>query len=202
MEFHGQEMPEFLGTKKGRLYLTTHRMIFNAKDQREKMQSFSFPFITLREVEVEQPMFGANYIKGKCRAQPNGNWIGECKFKLHFKSGGAIEFGSAMLRAAQLGIVKACIYVAVWSIPEIAKSNKMIFLHSSKEWPWLCWCSSTVSTTIVQLVRSATTSLSSSSSRILRMDAAYECIPGATTRLLYTIIILSSFNNCCVWPNR
>ncbi|XP_076682654.1 WW domain binding protein 2 isoform X1 [Andrena cerasifolii] len=100
MEFHGQEQLEFLGTKRGRLYLTTHRMIFNAKDPKEKMQSFSFPFITLSEVEVEQPMFGANYIKGKCRAQPNGNWIGECKFKLHFKSGGAIEFGQAMLRAA------------------------------------------------------------------------------------------------------
>lgn len=103
MEFHGQEQPEFLGTKRGRLYLTTHRMIFNAKDPKEKMQSFSFPFITLSEVEVEQPMFGANYIKGKCRAQPNGNWIGECKFKLHFKSGGAIEFGQAMLRAAVMG---------------------------------------------------------------------------------------------------
>ncbi|XP_058792745.1 WW domain-binding protein 2 isoform X2 [Phymastichus coffea] len=102
MEFHGQEQPEFLGTKKGRLYLTTHRMIFNAKEQREKMQSFSFPFVTLREVEVEQPVFGANYIKGKCRAQPQGGWVGECKFKLHFKSGGAIEFGQAMLRAAQL----------------------------------------------------------------------------------------------------
>ncbi|XP_053973165.1 WW domain-binding protein 2 isoform X1 [Hylaeus anthracinus] len=102
MEFHGQEQPEFLGSKRGRLYLTTHRMIFNAKDQKERMQSFSFPFITLSEVEVEQPMFGANYIKGKCRAQPNGNWIGECKFKLHFKSGGAIEFGQAMLRAASI----------------------------------------------------------------------------------------------------
>lgn len=102
MEFHGQEQAEFIGSKRGRLYLTTHRMIFNAKDQKEKMQSFSFPFITLSEVEVEQPMFGANYIKGKCRAQPNGNWIGECKFKLHFKSGGAIEFGQAMLRAAAM----------------------------------------------------------------------------------------------------
>ncbi|KAK1133322.1 hypothetical protein K0M31_011138 [Melipona bicolor] len=102
MEFHGQEQAEFTGTKHGRLYLTTHRMIFNAKDHKEKMQSFSFPFITLSEVEVEQPIFGANYIKGKCRAQPNGNWIGECKFKLHFKSGGAIEFGQAMLRAAAM----------------------------------------------------------------------------------------------------
>lgn len=102
MEFHGQEQPEFQGTKKGRLYLTTHRMIFNSKDQREKMLSFSFPFVTLSEVEVEQPLFGANHIKGKCRAQPGGNWLGECKFKLQFKSGGAIEFGQAMLRAAQL----------------------------------------------------------------------------------------------------
>ncbi|XP_076238811.1 WW domain binding protein 2 isoform X2 [Calliopsis andreniformis] len=108
MEFHGQEQPEFIGTKRGRLYLTTHRMIFNTKDQREKMQSFSFPFITLSEVEVEQPMFGANYIKGKCRAQPNGNWIGECKFKLHFKSGGAIEFGQAMLRAAAMAQRNGC----------------------------------------------------------------------------------------------
>lgn len=103
MEFHGQEQPEFLGSKQGRLYLTTHRMIFNAKNQKEKMLSFSFPFITLSGVELEQPVFGSNYIRGKCRAQPNGNWIGECKFKLYFKSGGAIEFGQAMLRAASIG---------------------------------------------------------------------------------------------------
>nr|SVE81477.1 EOG090X0ADZ [Daphnia magna]SVE82631.1 EOG090X0ADZ [Daphnia magna] len=53
-------------------------------------------------VELEQPMFGANYIKGKVRAQPNGGWIGEVKFKLHFKHGGAIEYGQAMLQAAGL----------------------------------------------------------------------------------------------------
>lgn len=103
MEFHGQNQEEFQGTKKGRLYLTTHRMIFNSKDQKDKMQSFSFPFITLSEVELEQPIFGANFIKGKVRSQPNGNWIGDCKFKLRFKSGGAIEFGTAMLRAATIG---------------------------------------------------------------------------------------------------
>nr|SVE73715.1 EOG090X0ADZ [Daphnia atkinsoni] len=53
-------------------------------------------------VELEQPMFGANYIKGKVRAQPNGGWVGEVKFKLHFKHGGAIEYGQAMLQAAGL----------------------------------------------------------------------------------------------------
>lgn len=56
------------------------------------------------KVTVEQPMFGANYIKGKVRAQPNGNFIGEVKFKLTFKVGGAIEFGQAMLKAAHLGL--------------------------------------------------------------------------------------------------
>lgn len=48
-------------------------------------------------------MFGANFLKGKVRAQPNGNWIGEVKFKLTFKSGGAIEFGQAMLKVAHMG---------------------------------------------------------------------------------------------------
>lgn len=37
------------------------------------------------------------------RAQPNGNWVGEAKFKLTFKHGGAIEFGQALLRVAQYG---------------------------------------------------------------------------------------------------
>jgi hypothetical protein len=49
-------------------------------------------------------MFGANYIKGKVRAQPNGGWVGEVKFKLHFKHGGAIEYGQAMLQAASISM--------------------------------------------------------------------------------------------------
>jgi len=102
MEFAGQDSREFKGEKKGRLYLTTHRMIFNSKKQDDPMQSFSFPFVTLKDVELEQPIFGANYIKGKVRAQPGGNFTGEAKFKLHFKSGGAIDFGQAMLKAATL----------------------------------------------------------------------------------------------------
>ncbi|KAF5269593.1 hypothetical protein FQR65_LT05931 [Abscondita terminalis] len=102
MEWSGTQNPAFVGTKRGRIYLTTHRMIFNAKDAKDPMQSFSFPFVTLSDVELEQPVFGANYIKGKVRAQPNGNWIGEAKFKLLFKHGGAIDFGQAMLKAAHL----------------------------------------------------------------------------------------------------
>jgi len=102
MEFAGQDGPEFKGSKQGRLYLTTHRMIFNNKKTDDRMVSFSFPFVSLKDVELEQPVFGANYIKGKVRAQPGGNYTGEAKFKLHFKSGGAIDFGQAMLKAAQM----------------------------------------------------------------------------------------------------
>jgi len=102
MEFSGQDAKEFKGSKSGRMYLTTHRMIFNNKKSSDPMLSFSFPFVSLKDVELEQPIFGANYIKGKVRAQPGGNFIGEAKFKLHFKSGGAIDFGQAMLKAAQM----------------------------------------------------------------------------------------------------
>jgi hypothetical protein len=102
MEFSGQDSPMFKGNKYGRIYLTTHRMIFNSKKQTDQLQSFSFPFVTLSDVEVEQPVFSANFIRGKVRAQHNGGWTGEAKFKLHFKSGGAIDFGQAMLRAASM----------------------------------------------------------------------------------------------------
>lgn len=52
---------------------------------------------------MEQPVFAANYIKGKVRAQPNGKWVGESKFKIIFKKGGAIEFAQAMMKAASMG---------------------------------------------------------------------------------------------------
>lgn len=100
IEWSGQEASAFKSKKNGRIFLTTHRVIFNNSSQSDEMQSFSFPFVTLSEVEIEQPVFGANYVKGKVRAQPNGNWVGEAKFKMTFKHGGAIEFGQALLRAA------------------------------------------------------------------------------------------------------
>lgn len=103
IEFEGPpDVPQFKGKKRGRLYLTTHRVIFNNKDMRDSMQSFSLPFRSMRDVELEQPIFGANYIKGRVVAEPDGNWTGEAKFKMYFTHGGAIEFGQAMLRAASL----------------------------------------------------------------------------------------------------
>jgi hypothetical protein len=102
MEFGGQDASLFKGTKQGRIYLTTHRVIFNTKNPKDQLQSFSSPFISMNDVELEQPVFGANYIKGKIRAQDNGGFTGETKFKMIFKSGGCIDFAQALLRAAKM----------------------------------------------------------------------------------------------------
>ncbi|ESO93287.1 hypothetical protein LOTGIDRAFT_216116 [Lottia gigantea] len=102
MTFEGPNIPHFKGKKKGRIYLTTHRMIFTSTEGKDALQSFSFPFLNLREVELEQPIFGANYIKGRIIAEQGGNWNGEANFKMHFNHGGAIEFGQCMLTAAKL----------------------------------------------------------------------------------------------------
>lgn len=67
-------------------------------------------------MELEQPVFGSNYIKGKVRAQPNGNWVGEAKFKLIFKKGGAIDFGQAMLKAAAMGMSIVQMYFIQYGI--------------------------------------------------------------------------------------
>jgi len=98
----GPDAKQFGGTKKGRIYLTTHRMIFMNKSEKDNLQSFSFPFFSLSGVELEQPIFGANYIKGFVTAQAGGNWTGKASFKLKFFSGGAIEFGQAMVKTAKM----------------------------------------------------------------------------------------------------
>merc|ERR1711982_182894 len=70
MGFSGLNQAAFDGEKTGRLFLTSHRMVFNNKSSNDPLKSFSFPFVALRNVELEQPVFGANYIKGKVLAQP------------------------------------------------------------------------------------------------------------------------------------
>ena len=50
------------------------QVIFNNSDAKDVMQSFSIPFLQMREVELEQPVFGANYIKGRVLAEQNG-WL-------------------------------------------------------------------------------------------------------------------------------
>lgn len=40
------------------------------------MQSFMMPFYLMRDCEIKQPVFGANYIKGTVKAEAGGRWQG------------------------------------------------------------------------------------------------------------------------------
>jgi hypothetical protein len=90
------------GHKKGRIYLTSHRVVFVNKNANDLLQSFSMSFMNLRNLEIEQPVFGANYIKGEVKSEVGGGWDGTAKFKLWFNNGGAIEFGQCLLNAGRL----------------------------------------------------------------------------------------------------
>jgi WW domain-binding protein 2 len=71
-----QSAPIMKGNKKGRIYLTSHRIVFVNKNPNDLFQ---------------------------VRAEPQGRWEGTAKFKLWFNNGGAIEFGQCLLNAGRLG---------------------------------------------------------------------------------------------------
>ncbi len=50
-------------------------MIFLNKNEKDALQSFSVPFFSMTAVELEQPVFGANFIKGVVSAQAGGKYI-------------------------------------------------------------------------------------------------------------------------------
>ncbi|XP_040386374.1 WW domain-binding protein 2 isoform X1 [Cygnus olor] len=95
-----EPMPDaFKGTKKGSVFLTPYRVIFVSKGK-DAMQSFGMAFYLLKDCEIKQPVFGANYIKGTVKAEAGGGWEGSATFKMTFSAGGAIEFGQRMLQVA------------------------------------------------------------------------------------------------------
>ena len=51
------------------------QVIFNNKNAKDTLQSFSMPFYSLRGVEIEQPVFGANYIKGQVTSEQGGRLL-------------------------------------------------------------------------------------------------------------------------------
>ncbi|VDN93628.1 unnamed protein product [Brugia pahangi] len=100
---HFENIPSniFKGNKSGNLYLTSHRIIFiNRKN--DSLRSFSIPFHCMKDLKLEQPVFGANFLKGVAIAQPGGNWNGQVTWKLTFSKGGCIDFGMALLKAVDM----------------------------------------------------------------------------------------------------
>ncbi|XP_042120916.1 postacrosomal sheath WW domain-binding protein isoform X3 [Peromyscus maniculatus bairdii] len=91
----------FSGTKRGVLFLTSYRVIFvTSRSLNDPMLSFMMPFHLMSNCTVEQPILGANYIKGTIQAAPDGGWEGSATFKMIFRKGGAIDFAQLMAKAA------------------------------------------------------------------------------------------------------
>ncbi|XP_074606005.1 WW domain-binding protein 2-like isoform X3 [Acropora palmata] len=88
----GDEIPGFLkGSKKGNIFITSQKVIFSPTTS-SKYGSFSMNFHSIRNVEVKQPMFGANSVIGDVISEQDGGWQGRGTFKVTFNSGGATEF--------------------------------------------------------------------------------------------------------------
>lgn len=62
----------FRGKHKGKVFVTTHRMVFLNDDPRDHLLSFAVAFMYMKDLRVEQPLLGANYIAGVAAAHPNG----------------------------------------------------------------------------------------------------------------------------------
>lgn len=54
IDFHGQDGRAFHGSKVGKLFLTTHRLIFINKSDKDELLSFSMPFVTLKDVSISK----------------------------------------------------------------------------------------------------------------------------------------------------
>uniref|UniRef100_A0AC35U597 GRAM domain-containing protein n=1 Tax=Rhabditophanes sp. KR3021 TaxID=114890 RepID=A0AC35U597_9BILA len=85
----------------GFLYLTSHRVIFISGGNTD-LKSFSMPFHCMNDVKLEQPVLGANYLRGHAVPQPGGNLSCDVTWKIHFNKGGCIDFGRALLKAADM----------------------------------------------------------------------------------------------------
>lgn len=48
------------------------QVILLARDKGVALKSFSMPFVRLRGVELVQPIFGSNHLKGFVHADPDG----------------------------------------------------------------------------------------------------------------------------------
>uniref|UniRef100_A0A0K0DNH2 MPN domain-containing protein n=1 Tax=Angiostrongylus cantonensis TaxID=6313 RepID=A0A0K0DNH2_ANGCA len=86
------------GKYNGLLYLTSHRVIF-MPDTPKHFVSFEMPFSSMQDVHLEQPIFGANYLRGITTAIPGSQLYGEVPWRLTFNKGGCIDFGRTLLEA-------------------------------------------------------------------------------------------------------
>ena len=84
-------------TGKGEMILTTCRVICLNNKNNSAFKAFDLPISLISQEGFEQPIFGANYICGKCK--PLMNILpGNISFKIWFMNGGCGTFAPAYLK--------------------------------------------------------------------------------------------------------
>ena len=83
-----------MGTLKGDgiCILTTHRILLVNHNKNDKLKCFELPLHFMFGESFEQPIFGANYIKGKVKPLLPGMFSGDPEFKMWFMNGGCGKF--------------------------------------------------------------------------------------------------------------
>ncbi|XP_028415921.1 WW domain-binding protein 2-like [Dendronephthya gigantea] len=90
-----------LASRTGRLILTGQKVIFVNAKATDQCQTITMAFHYIRNLEIKQPIFGANYLQADITAEPGAGWQGDAVFKVVFSKGGAIEFAEAFQRAVR-----------------------------------------------------------------------------------------------------
>ncbi|CAI4224174.1 unnamed protein product [Auanema sp. JU1783] len=99
MTFGKSENVDLKGKRSGTVYLTSHRIIFMPDISKHWLKSFDMPFSCMRNVQLQQPIFGANYLCGIASPTPGSNLRCEVPWELVFNKGGCIDFGHSLLAA-------------------------------------------------------------------------------------------------------
>ncbi len=72
----------------GTVYLTNFRLVFVASKPTPDFQSIELPLLYIRDFDVVQPIFGANYLHGICEPTADSSAAGMIKWRVSFMAGG------------------------------------------------------------------------------------------------------------------
>eukprot|EP01134_Creolimax_fragrantissima_P003481 CFRG3481T1 len=78
----------------GIAYISHQRIVFSASNP-GKFSTINMPRKCIKELDVQQPIFGSNFVSFKLEPEVDGGLEKTVETKMDFKAGGAIEFAKA-----------------------------------------------------------------------------------------------------------
>ena len=207
MEFSGQERAEFKGSKTGRLFLTTHRMIFNNQDHKNLLLSFSFPFSAVNDVRLGR-CHSVWLCNRHCSHIPTrSNWNSPCSEPTIWKAksepsrmvdGSAKPSSSFTLNTEALSNTDRRYYKLPQSVFHILSvivlfvrevwTDKICNLFSQTSFP-VSPSSSSLPSAIWTVAPGSSTSIRRSQWRLLRLGSTDLLLPANSSRYRWTLKI-------------